>query len=221
MSATARRRPTRMATAGLGGVLLLTGCGTGDAVGADTMAVAGDTGAATSPLAPAAPPQAHAGVEVGSDQLPGPLTASAFGVGSTATAPVAHLAGPVTGAADVAVAFDAAGSYSPLGLPVTFSWDFDDDGSWDLTSDRGDVNYRYGRTYAGLVRVQVSDNASGRKVASTHVTVTLDGDTVDAGDNCPEEFNDDQGDADGDGLGDACDATPGFEQRNGTLDDGD
>ena len=59
----------------------------------------------------------------------------------------------------------------------------------------------------------VSDDASGRSVASTQVTVTLDGDTVDAGEKCPDEWDDDQGDADGDGLGDVCDATPGFEQR--------
>lgn len=56
----------------------------------------------------------------------------------------------------------------------------------------------------------VEDASGARGTASVDVTITPrpDHDGVEAGDNCPSDFNPAQFDTDGDGLGDVCDPSP-------------
>jgi hypothetical protein len=65
------------------------------------------------------------------------------------------------------------------------------------------------------------NGATGLATAVGHASA--DGDEIDAADdNCPEVDNRDQEDYDGDGLGDACDPTPGYPttDQDGVADSG-
>jgi PKD domain/Thrombospondin type 3 repeat len=104
----------------------------------------------------------------------------------------------------------ASDSWSP---PVTFSWDFGDGTTLDSGSNP-DVTHAFANVGTFTVTVTARDAAGNSAVATTTVTVgpaqggapDSDHDTIpDVSDNCPTVPNTDQADADGDGLGDACD----------------
>jgi len=107
----------------------------------------------------------------------------------------------------------ASDSWSP---PVSFTWDFGD----GTTLDSGvspDATHTFATTGTFTVTVTARDAAGNRAVATTSVKVgpaqggappppDSDRDTIpDVADNCPTVPNTDQGDADGDGIGDVCD----------------
>ena len=211
--AAATRRAVLLAVAGL----TLAGCGgaidsaaTADRVGA---------GAARHDVQAPDPMEDEAGTSGG--QSSAPVRTTVLGAVGTATVPTAALAGPVSGGLGRELVFDASGSASPLGLQVTYRWDFDSDGRWDLTGTDPVVTHSYAAPYQGPATVKVGDTIGQTASAAVQVTVTQDGDAVGAGDNCPAEPNDDQGDHDGDGLGDACDPDSALDQRNDVRDDGD
>lgn len=135
------------------------------------------------------------------------------------TKPSAWIAHAVQGKVGTPLTLSALGSYSTDGSALTYEWDVDGDGTFDRTTAEPTITHSYGSAAAGLVTLRVTDGVGETALATIALLVTRDGDDItDAQDNCPDEYNVDQVDADGDGLGDACDETPGYEQLNDTTD---
>jgi hypothetical protein len=85
--------------------------------------------------------------------------------------PVADAGGPYDGVEGTTIIFTASGSTDPDDDPVTFRWDFENDGIWDTAwSDDPVAEYTYGDDYIGVARVEASDG-TGTNIASAEVTV--------------------------------------------------
>lgn len=112
------------------------------------------------------------------------------------------------------IALDASGTVHPDGALVKYEWDFNGDGTFDLTTDSPTATYTYTSDYIGNLTLRVTDEAGRWSATTASVVMTRDGDAVDASeDNCPDHYSPDQSDQDNDGLGDACDPT-GFPTEN-------
>jgi lysophospholipase L1-like esterase len=133
--------------------------------------------------------------------------------------PSAWLEQPAQGRVGRAIELSALGSYSADGSALRYDWDVDGDGEYDSTTSTAQLTHVYDAPIAGLVTLRVTDGSGQTALASTSLLVTRDGDGVpDGQDNCPDEYNGDQADRDGDGIGDACDPAAGFEVSNETTD---
>jgi lysophospholipase L1-like esterase len=125
--------------------------------------------------------------------------------------PFAFMGGPYPARVGEPIEFDASGSYDPDGTLVRYDWDFDGDGTVDQTTAGPVVSRTYTAPFEGFGTLRVTDDRGQSALASALVSVTVDGDgTPDDVDNCPSVDNHGQGDADGDGMGDACDPDPGL-----------
>jgi lysophospholipase L1-like esterase/Mg-chelatase subunit ChlD len=135
------------------------------------------------------------------------------------TKPSAWLEHAVQGKVGVPLPVSALGSYSLDGSALTYEWDLDGDGAYERTTSEPTITHTYTAPAAGLVTLRVTDGAGETALATVSLLVNRDGDDIDdAVDNCPDEYNVDQLDADSDGVGDACDQTPGYEVLNDTTD---
>jgi len=134
--------------------------------------------------------------------------------------PYAWINGPYVGQVGDTIEIDGSGSYANSGVPASYEWDFDGDGTYDQTTTTATVEHTFATAYSGSMALRVTDSAGRSSVATTHLGITDDGDETPAGqDNCPGVDNQGQEDYDGDGIGDMCDDTPGWptEDRDGVT----
>lgn len=104
------------------------------------------------------------------------------------------------------ITFDGSGSYDPDGEIVSWEWDVDGDGVYDVSTAGPELVHTYTADYDGLITLRVTDNSGLIGLATAPVDVSVDGDAVRAEvDNCPNDHNPGQEDADGNGVGDVCD----------------
>jgi hypothetical protein len=152
-------------------------------------------------------------VDFGSGGERAPLGVSKWSPPSKEEDPVVSVSIPGVVQVGDTVDLRASGSFSPAGI-VSFEWDFEGDGVWDEVTEGPFVSHRYTEELDSVIAVRVTDSAGRQSIGSAPVLVTVDGDWApDAEDNCPLVYNWDQVDSDGDGIGDACDDTPGDDSE--------
>ena len=76
------------------------------------------------------------------------------------SAPVADANGPYVDDEGSLIIFDASGSSDPDGDPLTYRWDFDNDGVWDTGwSSNSTASHTWGDNHTVTARVEVSDGS--------------------------------------------------------------
>ncbi len=91
---------------------------------------------------------------------------------------------------------------------VSWAWDFNNDGVVDSNLKNPTYTYTLAGTYTVSLTVADEHGATGTETKTAYITVYSDTDhdgIHDGIDNCPNVYNPDQADMDGDGIGDACD----------------
>ncbi|MEN8262175.1 MAG: PKD domain-containing protein [Nitrospirota bacterium] len=145
------------------------------------------------------------------------------------TAPTAAFsADTTTGEIPLTVTFS--NTSSGYDAPLTYEWDFNNDGTVDSTIENPVINYEIEGTYTVSLKVRDSDNTTHTETKNDFIialTADSDGDgimddgdgsgtagdntctggnTVNCDDNCVSTPNADQADADSDGVGDMCES---------------
>jgi PKD repeat protein len=93
---------------------------------------------------------------------------------STNQAPVAILsASPTQGDAPLTVTFNASGSYDPDGTPITYQWDFDDDGTIDASGATATHTYTVAAGYTA--RLLVTDDQQWTDEETVEISATQAG----------------------------------------------
>ena len=127
--------------------------------------------------------------------------------------PIADANGSYSGIVGSSVTFDASGSYDPDGDIVLYEWDWNNDGSYDQSTDAAVITHIFYAPYSGNIGLRVVDSEGLTATDYAFVQIEeggdIDGDGVeDDFDNCPNFYNPNQANADGDTLGDVCDECP-------------
>ena len=141
-------------------------------------------------------------------------------LGTALAKPYAWAGGPYVALKGTEQQLDASGSYAQTGALVSYEWDFDGDSVYDRTTTGPTTRYTWPDGFDGTMAVRVTDAAGLSTVGTAHAASTPDGDEVPtAEDVCPADSDPGQEDQDGDGIGDACDPTPGWptEDKEGVV----
>lgn len=95
--------------------------------------------------------------------------------------PIADIGGPYQDNEGNTILFDASNSYDPVGFPIQYRWDFNNDGTWDTTwSDSPYMEFVYGDDYYGEIKLEVT-NGEFIDTDSATMTVNNVAPTVNAG----------------------------------------
>lgn len=129
--------------------------------------------------------------------------------------PFAWIQGPYVAKAGEAIEIDAAASHATKGELTRIEWDFNGDSTYEETSTSTRIHHTFTEVYSGVIGLRITQTDGQTATATTRVDVTDDGDiTPHESDNCPDVNNYGQSDYDGDGIGDDCDADPGFPTQD-------
>ncbi|HEV8594024.1 MAG TPA: PKD domain-containing protein [Thermoplasmata archaeon] len=85
-------------------------------------------------------------------------------------APAANAGGPYSGLEGSPITFNAGGSSDPDGDPLTYTWDFTNDGTDDATTTSPTIAHAYPDDFVGKAELSVSD---GTTTSSATVDVTV------------------------------------------------
>ncbi|HQR06333.1 MAG TPA: PKD domain-containing protein [Gemmatales bacterium] len=94
-------------------------------------------------------------------------------INAIAHTPVANAGGPYSGYVGKPINFDASGSYDSDGHLVSYEWDWESDGIYDLTTSGPVATHTWTGTFTGRVRVRVTDNDGLKNFMSADVTVAV------------------------------------------------
>lgn|GEM_PF-640630 len=123
--------------------------------------------------------------------------------------PYAWLDGPYVARVGDALTLDARGSYATTGTLVTYEWDLDGDGTYDVTTTDPQLTHTFAAPVDGYLAVRVTDDTGRASIATTVLVVSDDGDEIARDEDvCPDVADPGQEDSDADGLGDVCDPDP-------------
>jgi lysophospholipase L1-like esterase len=127
-------------------------------------------------------------------------------INMTSQSPFAWFGKRYTGYVGLPVIFDGSGSYAKQGTLVSWEWDTNNDGVYEIQTTVPILNHTFPKEYSGLVALRVTDSKGNYAIATANVDVSVDGDGIPAEvDNCPMEYNVNQVDRNGNGIGDVCD----------------
>lgn len=128
---------------------------------------------------------------------------------TAAAKPNAWINGPYVVKVGGTIRIDGSGSYATNGAIVSYEWDFNQDGVYDLKTTQPTFNHTFTAEFDGVLTLRVTDSNGKINTATTPLTVSDDGDSTPREfDNCPDVYNYSQIDSDGDGIGNECDDTP-------------
>jgi len=152
--------------------------------------------------------------KIGHQQIANLLT-STVGVPSSvrplsdpAARPYASIQVPSVAKAGSTLTLDASASYATNGTIVRYQWDLDRNGFYEYSTTDPRLSHTFPIETTARISLSVTDSNGAIGQATTTLTITDDGDLVPReSDNCPDIANQDQADADADGIGDLCDST--------------
>jgi serine protease len=95
--------------------------------------------------------------------------------------PVADAGGPYTGNEGSAITFDASASYDPENAALTYEWDWESDGTYDVSTSSATIEHVWNDDYSGTVTFRVTDDKGKIDTDTASVIVNNVAPTAEAG----------------------------------------